>query len=83
MQVFNPAFDVTPGELITAIITERGPIRPEPNYETTLALMCMMSGGMHELTIEGFAGAMAFPKADFGEDVPLVDPQDEPAPEDA
>ncbi len=26
--VFNPAFDVTPNELITAIITERGIIRP-------------------------------------------------------
>ncbi len=26
--VFNPAFDVTPAELITAIITERGVIRP-------------------------------------------------------
>lgn len=28
--IFNPAFDVTPNELITAIITERGIIRP--NY---------------------------------------------------
>lgn len=27
-QVYNPAFDVTPAELITAIITERGVIRP-------------------------------------------------------
>ena len=27
--VFNPAFDVTPHELITAIITERGVIRPD------------------------------------------------------
>jgi methylthioribose-1-phosphate isomerase len=26
--VFNPAFDVTPHELITAIITERGVLRP-------------------------------------------------------
>lgn len=26
--VFNPAFDVTPGELITAIITEQGVIKP-------------------------------------------------------
>jgi len=26
--VFNPAFDVTPNDLITAIITERGIIRP-------------------------------------------------------
>lgn len=28
VSVFNPAFDVTPAELITAIITERGIIRP-------------------------------------------------------
>lgn len=28
IEVFNPAFDVTPAELITAIITERGVIRP-------------------------------------------------------
>jgi len=27
-QVYNPAFDVTPAELISAIITDRGNIRP-------------------------------------------------------
>jgi len=32
--VLNPAFDITPGELITAIITERGVI--EPPFEKTL-----------------------------------------------
>jgi methylthioribose-1-phosphate isomerase len=26
--VYNPAFDVTPADLITAIITERGVVRP-------------------------------------------------------
>ncbi len=31
VDVFNPAFDVTPNELITAIITERGIIRPSFN----------------------------------------------------
>lgn len=25
---YNPAFDVTPAELITAIITERGAVKP-------------------------------------------------------
>jgi methylthioribose-1-phosphate isomerase len=90
VQVFNPAFDVTPGELITAIITERGPIRPEPDFETALALMCMMSGGMHELSIEGFAGAMDFPQGTFGEPVPEMvedfdaeEPHDGPTPEDS
>ena len=95
VQVFNPAFDITPGELITAIITERGPIRPEPNFETTLALMCMMSGGMHEISIEGFSGAIDFPPGSFGEVIPEAEfedgfegepedePQDESAPEDS
>jgi len=31
--VFNPAFDVTPAELITAIITERGVYRPPYDFE--------------------------------------------------
>jgi len=28
--VYNPAFDVTPHSLITAIVTEKGIIRPDP-----------------------------------------------------
>ena len=28
VQVYNPSFDVTPHELVTAIITERGIFRP-------------------------------------------------------
>ena len=35
--VFNPAFDVTPHDLITAIVTEKGIIQP-PNVTTVLAL---------------------------------------------
>ncbi len=35
VKVFNPAFDVTPNELITAIITERGVITP--NYNENIA----------------------------------------------
>ena len=34
--VFNPAFDVTPAELITAIITERGVYRPPYCFSTLL-----------------------------------------------
>jgi methylthioribose-1-phosphate isomerase len=52
VDIYNPAFDVTPGELVTAFITERGVIRPEPTYEMSLALTCMGSGGMHELDLE-------------------------------
>ncbi len=38
VDAFNPAFDVTPGSLITAIVTERGAVRP--SYRETLpALM--------------------------------------------
>ncbi len=49
--VFNPAFDVTPAEFITAIITERGVIRPDASgsYEFPLGAICMGSGGLHEL----------------------------------
>ena len=35
----NPAFDVTPGELVTAFITERGLIQPP--YDRTLALAAL------------------------------------------
>ncbi len=37
VEVFNPAFDVTPAELVTAIITEEGVVRG--NYGTGLARM--------------------------------------------
>lgn len=40
VEVLNPAFDVTPGELITAIITERGIVTPpyEKNIPSILGL---------------------------------------------
>jgi methylthioribose-1-phosphate isomerase len=38
VRVYNPAFDVTPGRLITAIITERGIVRP-PYAESLEELM--------------------------------------------
>ena len=37
VDVYNPAFDVTPHELVTAIITERGVV--EPPYEGRLAAL--------------------------------------------
>lgn len=40
--VFNPAFDVTPGDLITTIVTERGVCRPP--YEETLPRPATVSG---------------------------------------
>ncbi len=52
IEIYNPAFDVTPGELITAFITERGIVRPEPDYEMALGIHCMGCGGMHELDLE-------------------------------
>lgn len=36
--VYNPAFDVTPGDLVTAIVTERGVVRP-PYAETLPAAL--------------------------------------------
>jgi methylthioribose-1-phosphate isomerase len=35
VRVFNPAFDVTPARLVSAIVTERGVARPP--YESSLA----------------------------------------------
>ena len=41
VEVYNPAFDVTPSEYIEAIITERGIIRPvnQQNIKTTLGFI--------------------------------------------
>ncbi|MEU7764261.1 S-methyl-5-thioribose-1-phosphate isomerase [Nocardia sp. NPDC049190] len=37
-EVFNPAFDVTPGDLVTAVITERGVVhRSDPSPGTAIA----------------------------------------------
>jgi methylthioribose-1-phosphate isomerase len=38
VEIYNPAFDVTPGELVTAIITEHGVVRPP--YEEGLRKVC-------------------------------------------
>ncbi|MCX8007505.1 MAG: S-methyl-5-thioribose-1-phosphate isomerase [Coriobacteriia bacterium] len=47
VEVFNPAFDVTPASYVTAIITERGVARAP--YEQSLADACCGSGAIHEL----------------------------------
>jgi len=47
VEVYNPAFDVTPAEYVTAIITERGVARA-PLAES-LAQLCEGSGSIHEL----------------------------------
>ena len=39
--VYNPAFDVTPARLVTAIITEHGVVSPP--YETNLQALCSLS----------------------------------------
>jgi methylthioribose-1-phosphate isomerase len=49
IEVYNPAFDVTPANYITAFITENGVIYPEPDYETAIALRTMGSNTIHEL----------------------------------
>ena len=35
--VFNPAFDVTPSELVTAVVTENGILGPSPRREYPVA----------------------------------------------
>ena len=39
VDVYNPAFDVTPAELVTAIITEKGVVRPP--YTQSLRTLCV------------------------------------------
>jgi len=70
IEVYNPAFDVTPAEYITAFITERGVIYPD--FEVGLAVHCMGAGGLNEIGLRNFTGADdepacdAAPSADFG-----------------
>lgn len=47
IDVYNPAFDVTPAEYVTAIITERGVARAP--YVESLAEACCGTGAIHEL----------------------------------
>ena len=39
MSVWNPAFDVTPAELVTGIITEVGVLRPDYRESIAAALV--------------------------------------------
>ncbi|MDO8880922.1 MAG: S-methyl-5-thioribose-1-phosphate isomerase [Coriobacteriia bacterium] len=47
VEVYNPAFDVTPAGYVTAIITERGVSRPD--FAVSLAEACCGTGALHEL----------------------------------
>ncbi|MDY0340159.1 MAG: S-methyl-5-thioribose-1-phosphate isomerase [Coriobacteriia bacterium] len=47
IEVYNPAFDVTPAAYVTAIITERGVARAP--YTGSLAEACSGTGALHEL----------------------------------
>ncbi len=47
INVFNPAFDVTPAELISGIITERGVVYPP--YPENLSAMFKVIGGSKKL----------------------------------
>lgn len=49
--IYNPAFDVTPGNYITAIITEMGVVYPEPDFETALTLNVMGTDSIHQIGI--------------------------------
>ena len=47
IEVYNPAFDVTPAEYVTAFVTERGIARAP--YRESLAEACCGTGALHEL----------------------------------
>ncbi len=49
IEVYNPAFDVTPANYITAFITENGVIYPEPDFETAIAFSTIGGNSIHEL----------------------------------
>jgi methylthioribose-1-phosphate isomerase len=46
VEVYNPAFDVTPADYVTAIITESGVVKAP--YTESLGTMCIGSGAIHE-----------------------------------
>ena len=50
VEVYNPAFDVTPAAYITAIITENGVARPD--FAETLPILCKGSGAIHEFAVD-------------------------------
>lgn len=49
MEVYNPAFDVTPAKYVTAIITEAGVARPD--YAKSLVEACEGAGALNELRV--------------------------------
>lgn len=55
VNVYNPAFDVTPARLITALITEKGILRP-PYKRTISAALCGRSGKAPKKSARGKAG---------------------------
>ena len=74
-EVFNPAFDVTPGEFVSAFITERGVVRPGPDgYASALGLICMGAGGVNELDAFEYADGSEFRGEWDGEGLPGPDP---------
>lgn len=50
VSIYNPAFDVTPAEYVTAIITENGVARPP--FVESLAELLEGTGSMHEIDVD-------------------------------
>jgi methylthioribose-1-phosphate isomerase len=59
VQVYNPAFDITPGSYITAFITETGVIYPDPDFETAIAFAAMSTDSIHAIGIRREMADMA------------------------
>lgn len=53
IEIYNPAFDVTPARYVTAFITECGVIRPEPDFGTALSAALCGTGALHEIAVDG------------------------------
>lgn len=72
-KVFNPAFDVTPSHLVTAVVTERGRFSPRHNLAERILAATTTHAGFPEPTINfrDLAGIYADPDL-FGEAVATI-----------
>lgn len=70
VSVYNPAFDITPANYITAFITETGVIRPEPDFETAIAFATMGTDSIHQIGIRRDMTELMF--AELPPDLPEV-----------
>ena len=70
VEIYNPAFDVTPANYITAFITETGVVYPEPDFETALTMAVMGTDSIHQIGIRRDSTDLV-----FYDDAPELNPE--------